>query len=767
MATVPSSPTWPWRRRRPARRSPLVLEALETRNLLSFSAPFSYQFSRDPAAVAVADFTRHGNQDIVVDTDGRTLTMLAGNGDGTFRNAGSFPATGGGEAVLAAGDFTGNGLPDLAVGNSSGVGILLNNGDGTFRSAGVVPVSPLLTTSIITGDFTGNGRQDLVVTDVFGQAFELLSNGDGTFQSPISLGTFSSLVAGDVTHHGRADLVGSDNRGQSVLLVSNGDGSFQAPVPFAPGVPFAVTDVNGDGIADLVFRTRTGISERLGNGDGTFQDPINLTLSADAGNAILGIGDFNNDGQLDLVILNPAAFGQSHSLSVLLNNGSGSFATAPSYPTAMFDGVVAAGDFNGDGRPDLVVAGFDGQAHILLNNGDGTFHNGNSLSAPGVATSVVVGDFNGDGNNDIAVMTRDAGGTDHSQVELFLGNGDGTFQGPQTFDLGDRTGSIFGRIVKGDFDGDGRLDLAVLFRNNVTNQTFVEALLGNGDGTFHAAAPHLVDPAGTQPSDLAAGDFHHNGRLDLVAVSEGDSNGLGRLLFELPGNGDGTFQDPSVISVPGGPFAVAAADLTGSGNLDVVTADVFTNTVSVLRGHGDGTFDPPVSYPVGVNPTALVVGDFNGDHIPDVAVINNFSSSVSVLRGNGDGTLQPAVSQLVGIDPRSLVAADFNGDGALDLAVANHRSGDVSVLLNQGGGDAPTSAGHDVLFTPGIPEAVYSGQPQRPTVVADAVFAASRQEMLVPPQAVTALADVALVHHIRRDLVEADAPLTDSLEAVG
>jgi hypothetical protein len=478
------------------------------------------------------------------------------------------------------------------------------------------------------------------------------------------------------------------------------------------------------------------------------------------------VGDFNNDGQLDVVIRNQAAFGHSYALSVLLNNGTGSFATAPTYAAGMLPVAIAAGDFTGDGLPDLVTADFAGEAHILINNGDGTFHSGDSLSTPDRAKSVAVGDFTGNGKADIAVMSTSTG-AGRSQVEVFLGNGDGTFQSGQTVDLGDHTGSNYGNIVAGDFDGDGRLDLGVLFRNTASQQSFVEVLLGNGDGTFRAATPRVVDPAGSPPTSLVAGDFHHNGKLDLVTANVGDGFGRLRMLFELPGNGDGTFQDAVRIPAPGGPVAVTAADLSGDGNLDLITADTFTNTVSVLRSHGAGTFDPAVSYPVGVSPAALVVGNFNGDGIPGVAVVNSFSSTVSVLRGNGDGTLQPAVHQLVGLDPGALVAADFNGDGTLDLAVANIQSHDVSVLLNQGGGGlAPSTAGRAALLARGLVEVANRGERQWTTAVADMGFAASQLEEVLPARALT---DVGLLSHHHRDRGEAldAAGAADPLEEVG
>jgi hypothetical protein len=745
------------------------MERLEARDLLSFSAPFSYQFSRDPAAVAVADFNGDGNQDLVV--AGGEVTTFLGQGDGTFRNAGNLQLPFGSEAILAVGDFNGDGIPDLAVGNVVGVGILLGNGDGTFRNAGVISVGSgqADTEAVAVGDFAGNGKQDIVLTTIKDGAFELLGNGDGTFQNPIPLPSFNdilALTAGDIFNDGRVDLVGLNYAGQAQLFRSNGDGTFQDPVPFAPGFPMVVTDLNGDGISDLVLRTSHGISERLGNGDGTFQDPITVNLPANAPGTILGVGDFNNDGQLDVAIADRPFIGQAHTLSVLLNDGHGSFVTAPAYATGSFPDAIAAGDFTGAGLPDLVTVGYDGQAHILLNNGDGTFRSGAALPVGGIGTSVVVGDFTGNQKLDIAVFSRND--QQEAQVQVFLGNGDGTFQAGATVAFGEGTSSE--KIVAGDFDGDGRLDLAVLFEDFNRHQSFVATLLGNGDGTFRITAPLAVNaPDDGQGTGLATADFNGDGKLDLVVANQGDGNGHGARVGVLLGNGDGTFQDVRNVAVPGMPFDVAAADLNGDGIPDLVTANAITNTVSVLLGHGDGTFGAPVNYPVGVVPAALVVDVFNGT-VPDVVVANSLSNTVSVRRGNGDGTLQNAVPYLVGVDPRSLVAADFNGDGTHDLAVANFHSGDVSVLINRADsaprpGRTPT-AGAGLFISP-RPEPADALIGHQPTVVAGgAASTVSRPEMVTAPPAKQALDDAVTVsHQPKGDQVETahNAGLVDPL----
>jgi hypothetical protein len=770
------------RKRKPARRRALSLEGLEDRTLLSFSAPSGFQFSRDPGAVAVADFTGDGNQGLAAADFSGTITVFLGDGAGSFRSAGSFQGPVGGTPLVVAGDFTGDGLPDLVAATFDGVRVLRGNGDGTFRNTGDISLRIGENTersSIAVGDFNGDGKQDLVVASntegLPEPVFELRGNGDGTFQSPVNLGFSSTfVVAGDINNDGTQDLVDLNSSGQPELRLGNGDGTFQDPVPFAPGLPLEVADVNGDGIPDLVFATPHGVSERLGNGDGTFQDPVAVNLPANAPGTVLGVGDFNNDGRLDLVIKNQPFTGEAHALSVLLNNGAGSVVSAPAYATGAFPSAIAAGDFTGSGLPDLVTVGFDGQAHVLLNNGDGTFQSAGTLSAPGVGTSVVVGDFNGDGKPDIATFSRDFNG--HSHVNVFLGNGDGTFQADRIFDLGSGTASAFGKIVAGDFDGDGRLDLAVLFRNNVSRQNLVEVLLGNGDGTFRATEPHQVDTGGVgEASGLVAADFNGDGKLDLAVANEGNANGDGARVSVLLGNGDGSFQDPVSIPVPGGPFQVAAGDFNGDGIPDLVTVNALTNTVSVLRGNGDGTFGAPVNYPVGVEPAALLVGDFTGDGIPDVAVTNSFSNTVSVLRGNGDGTLQDAVHYLVGIDPRSLVAADFNGDGALDLATANFHSNDVSVLLNRADAGvpspsraAPAAAAVDAVFAGARSEPVGRVFSRQPTVAAvDAVFSGTRAEPVTLPRAPQAVAgDNTLPRRHQAGRAEAaDAGLADPLTA--
>ena len=275
---------------------------------------------------------------------------------------------------------------------------------------------------------------------------------------------------------------------------------------------------------------------------------------------------------------------------------------------------------------------------------------------------MAVGDFNGDGKPDLAVTNA------NSSISVLLGNGDGTFQAAVNYGVGSGSSSV----AVGDFNGDGKLDLAVANGNSS-----ISVLLGNGDGTFQAAVNYGV---GSGSSSVAVGDFNGDGKLDLAVA-----NWNGSTISVLLGNGDGTFQAAVNYSVGSNPRTVAVGDFNGDGKPDLAVANTSSNTVSVLLGNGDGTFQAVVNYGVGSGPSSVAVGDFNGDGKPDLAVAdgNLFTVSVlSVLLGNGDGTFQAAVNYGVGSGPISVAVGDFNGDGKPDLAVANQGSNNVTILLN-------------------------------------------------------------------------------------
>ena len=199
------------------------------------------------------------------------------------------------------------------------------------------------------------------------------------------------------------------------------------------------------------------VSVFLGKGDGTFQTAVEY--SAASSPTSVAVGDFNGDGKLDLAAANQV----SNNVSILLGRGDGTFQTAAEYGTATSPTSVAVGDFNGDGRLDLAVANNGssnfrtGSVSILLGNGDGTFQTHVEYGALSNSSSVIVGDFNGDGKLDLAVANRNAGGEDLNNLSLFLGNGDGTFQPQVDYAAGTNPSSV----VVGDYDGDGRLDLAI------------------------------------------------------------------------------------------------------------------------------------------------------------------------------------------------------------------------------------------------------------------------------------------------------------------
>jgi hypothetical protein len=289
--------------------------------------------------------------------------------------------------------------------------------------------------------------------------------------------------------------------------------------------------------------------------------------------------------------------------------------------------------------------------------------------------SVGVGDFNGDGKLDLAVA--DIGS---NTVTILLGNGDGTFQAGVDY----ATGSEPDSVIVTDFNGDGKPDVAV--RNYTSNS--VSILLGNGDGTFRAA---LNFATGNSPERQAAGDFNRDGKLDL-AVTNGADNTVSILL----GNGDGTFQPK--VDYPAGPapVGVSTGDFNGDGKLDLAVANYNgANSVSILLGNGDGTFQRPVPYAAGSAPVYVASGDFNRDGKLDLAVANAgggydglepSSNTVSILLGNGDGTFRPHIDYVVGAGPFMVSTADIDADGKLDLAVATTPDGTVSILLGNGDG---------------------------------------------------------------------------------
>jgi hypothetical protein len=308
----------------------------------------------------------------------------------------------------------------------------------------------------------------------------------------------------------------------------------------------------------------------------------------------------------------------------------------------------------------------------------------------GPPLSVAVGDFNGDGKLDLAVANPSSG-----NVSVLLGYGDGTFQAAVSYPVG---GCGPSAIAVGDFNGDGKLDLAVAW-DLVYTAAYVTVLLGNGDGTFQTAVSY---PVGANPSSVAVGDFNGDGKLDL-AVANSNLNGIANesstSVSVLLGNGDGTFQ--TAVNYPAGtnPISVAVGDFNGDGKPDLVVANAYGG-VTVLLGNGNGTFQTPVSHPVDGNPNSVAVGDFNGDGKLDFAVANNAGSyEVSVLLGNGDGTFQTAVSYPVSAQAYSVAVGDFNGDGKLDLAVAPF-SNNVSLLLGNGDGTFQTAVDYPVNGNP-------------------------------------------------------------------
>jgi hypothetical protein len=361
-------------------------------------------------------------------------------------------------------------------------------------------------------------------------------------------------------------------------------------------------------------------------------------------------------------------------------------------PTGVYPDSIATGDFNGDGIPDLAVANVGcggtfcyGTVSILLGNGDGTF-TATASPATGVEPiSIAVGDFNGDGIADLAVVNC-SGNLTQGTVSVLLGNGDGTFTAAASPTVGDLPQSI----AVGDFNGDGIPDLAVVNMCGsgpncaaVGSIGTVSILLGKGDGTFTLKSSLTT---GVDPYFVAVGDFNGDGIPDLAVANNCGTDPTCKsagTVSILLGNGDGTFTAKASPATGNGPLSIAVGDFNRDGKLDLAVANGSSNSISILLGNGDGTFTAAASAAAGYG-KFVAIGDFNQDGVTDLAVAIGGGSTVTVLLGNGDGTFNLAASPVVGYTPESLAVGDFNGDGIPDLAVAIGSSGStIRLLLTQ------------------------------------------------------------------------------------
>jgi hypothetical protein len=309
------------------------------------------------------------------------------------------------------------------------------------------------------------------------------------------------IAVGDFNNDGNLDVVMTTDNGFTVAL-GNGDGTFQKPVTTRTELSYslAVADFNNDGNLDIVVANDnlnpSTVSVYLGNGDGTFKPPINSNTTSY--NEFIAVGDFNNDGKMDIVVI------ENPYISVLLGNGDGTF--QPPSDNDSFVGAqwLAVADFNNDHNLDVVVTGSFGATYsigVLLGNGNGTLQNSITQDIEYVPATVAAGDLNGDGKID-AVLGYDLGG-----IAVFLGNGDGTLQPPVNYNT---TGLGDGGVLVRDLSLDGRLDVAV--SSSKDGAAGLDVLWGNGDGTLQAA--EFFGSTASEPA--AVGDLNGDGLPDFA-----------------------------------------------------------------------------------------------------------------------------------------------------------------------------------------------------------------------------------------------------------
>jgi hypothetical protein len=725
--------------------------------------------SGSPSPIAVADFNNDGNLDLAVPAGSgpsEAVIVLTGNGDSTFNSPFPSPvSTSTSVTWIQVADFNQDGAPDAVLADSSGSStVFLNNGDGLLNESFLV-VSGLSVPYYLevgVGDLNANGYPDIVAGGYYSSAQGLYFteptetasasasvevNGVGQHLAEASFpgeGSYESSVSNSLPLWGlppaTSTTLSITSGGSSVTTVPPGTVVLLTAQVTAGATPVTAGQVNFCD-ASALYCTDIyvlGSSALSSSGTATFNfvpGPGVHSYQARFVEDGFGLASTSNVASLTVGPAPPPVY--SDTIAVAANGSPGDYSLTatvtgyggPASPTGAVsfldtsfgnnllataslgtglpgigflesssplfgsspNGEVTA-DFNGDGIPDLAIlsgnnslGGGPFTVAVFLGNGDGTFRAGPTIQPSGMQVSpfMISGDFNGDGKPDLAILTWNLNST--SYLTILLGNGDGSFTAKPTVVAVSQSNEggdgIPGTMAAADFNGDGKLDLAVV--GDYISTGGFGILLGNGDGTFNSATIFSQD----QDFGLVAtGDFNGDGIPDL-AVTHYFEDGTPPSIFL--GKGDGTFTAAPLPSFTLAyfPTSIMVADFNGDGILDLAFSDL--NGVEIALGNGNGTFNetPASPIPVPNELYSLQAGDFNQDGKPDLAGLDNYSDQIVLLEGAGNGTFAvttttPVVSTVF-VGPFQIAAADFNADGVPDLAMLTKNVNTASILLTE------------------------------------------------------------------------------------
>ena len=642
-----------------------------------------------PYSVVVGDFNRDNRPDIAVANSGTgTVLILIGTGQGTFERTLVTVTDTFGPLYLLAADFNQDSRLDIAIANNwnSSIYLMLGNGDGTFRYPRVYSTGfGSFPSSITVGDVNGDERLDIVVTNNGSNNVGIfLGHDQGVFRSDqlYSTGPSSnpkSVVVADFNQDGIIDIAVGNNQADTIgIFLGTAGGVFLNQTTYSTGSNSSPSDIisgdfNKDAHLDLVVTASKADSLGFffGNGRGTFSEMISLSTGNDSSPQSVAVGDLNRDTNLDLVV---GKYGTA-SIGVYLGYGNGSFAKETNYVTEGISNptTVVMADMNGDKYLDVVVA--DSLANnfsIFYGDGNGGFLNTTIYTSHyGLsATSLTVSDVNQDSHLDIVI----AYSLSHN-IGVFLGDSNGTFT-----NVGMYSNDVYSppySVTLGDFNNDQMLDIIVA--NYLTDN--IGMFLGFGNGTFAHQVNYSVGN-GSGPWAMAVNYINDDDRLDIVVTYSFSDNVVVLLGFDY---GDMSNQSTFTTGAAAQPMSVAVADFNHDGQLDIAIANYGTDSIDIRLGFRGDSFVNETSYSVGIGslPSSVVVGDVNNDGDVDVITANFGTASISVFYGFGNGTFAFKTTCATGSDsqPISLVLGHLNNDTWLDLVVANSGSDSIGVFL--------------------------------------------------------------------------------------